>query len=72
MGKHFSELSDEACNAIVDATLGEEVPNLSESAKDEIREWASLTDVKWDKLPGEAGQLGTSATWGTRRLEDAQ
>ena len=26
--------------------------------------------VRWDKLPGENGTMGTSATWGTRRLAD--
>ncbi len=41
MGKHFSELSDEARSAIVDAVLDIDVPNLSESAKDEIRDWAT-------------------------------
>jgi hypothetical protein len=27
--------------------------------------------VRWDKRPGETGSMGTSATWGTRRLKDA-
>lgn len=26
--------------------------------------------VLWDKLPGDTGQMGTSATWGTRRVSD--
>jgi hypothetical protein len=28
----------------------------------------NLPCVKWDKLPGDTGQMGTSATWGTRRI----
>lgn len=27
--------------------------------------------VRWDKRPGETGSMGTTATWGTRRLKDA-
>ncbi len=26
--------------------------------------------VKWDALPGDTGQMGTAATWGTRRISD--
>ena len=43
MGKDFAELSGEAQSAIVDAVLDIDVPNLSESAKDEIRDWATPT-----------------------------
>ncbi len=29
-----------------------------------------LPCVRWDKLPGDTGQMGTSATWGTRRIKE--
>jgi len=28
--------------------------------------------VLWDKQFGQDGQMGTSVTWGTRRIEDVQ
>lgn len=28
------------------------------------------TCVLWDRKPGEKGQMGTSVTWGTRRVSD--
>lgn len=28
--------------------------------------------VMWDKLSGESGQMGTSVTYGTRRISDIQ
>ena len=38
---HFSQLSREAQSAIVDAVLDIDTPNLSESAKEEIRQWVT-------------------------------
>ena len=31
-----------------------------------------LPCVKWDKLEGDTGHLSTAATWGTRRIPDAE
>jgi hypothetical protein len=28
--------------------------------------------IQWDKLPHEKSQIGTSATWGTRRIEETK
>lgn len=44
MVKNFNELSGEAQTAIVDAILGIEVPVLSEAAKNEIRDWATMSE----------------------------
>ena len=44
MGKHFSELSNAAQQAIVSATLDEDAGVLPESVKAEIREWAEPND----------------------------
>lgn len=30
----------------------------------------NLPCVMWDKLPDDTGRMGTSATWGTRRIEE--
>lgn len=43
MHRPFSSLSHEAQAAIVDTVLGIEVEGLSESVRDEIRDWASPT-----------------------------
>ncbi len=40
MAKQFEDLSSEAQNAIIEASLGDEVENQSEEAKEEIRQWA--------------------------------
>lgn len=29
------------------------------------------TCVRWDALPGETGRMGTSVTWGTRRISES-
>ncbi len=44
MKTHFDDLSGEAQMAIVDAILGVEVPVLSESAKNEIRDLAAISE----------------------------
>lgn len=61
MPKDFSELSSEAQSAIVDAVLDIDVPNLSEFAKAEIREWGMDVDC-CDECNGE-GYLTEQDYW---------
>lgn len=33
---------------------------------------SGLPCVKWEPAPGETGRMSTSATWGTRRIQDVK
>lgn len=46
MAKEFADLSEQAQNAIIDAVLNIDVPQLPEDVKQEIREWAQPV-IRW-------------------------
>lgn len=65
MYQSFSDLSHEAQTAIVNTVLGIEVGELSESVRDEIRDWASPANEDEENQLREQELCGSVAGFAT-------